>query len=546
MDIFDILTLLGGIALFLFGMTYMGDALKKLAGHHMRSILSNVTSNPLKGFIVGLAVTMIIQSSTATNVMVLSFINAGMMSLTNSIPLMIGANLGTTVTAWIMSLSEINGAGLILKFFRPASLTPILIFIGVLLYRFSKAQKKNDIGAILIGFGLLLFGMINMSSAMSGMSEMPGFAEFFTYLKNPVLGLIIGILAAAIMQSSSAAIGVLQALALAGDITFESAIPLVLGINIGQVLPVMIAATGTSKDSKRAAVIDLYLNIAGAVIALPVYMILKGAGALPFVTAAATPVTIAITHSVYKLLCSVFELPACRLFEKLGYLTIKESSEPQYKLLDSRFMATPALALAQCRARTGECIKACRDALEESYKLFGEDWDEAAARSIHEAEELCDRYQDELNAYLAKLSVRSMTEKESREVTHLMHVAAESENVSDHIYHMSVAMERFMENGETFNKEAHSELLSIMEKLSRLMELSEALFYSSDIKTAGEIAELEKVLLTETEQGRDNNLDRLKKGTATVSEGSAFTDLLLDFERIADHLSKEARLALQK
>ena len=546
MDIFDVLTLLGGIALFLFGMTYMGDALKKLAGHHMRNILSNVTSNPLKGFIVGLAVTMIIQSSTATNVMVLSFINAGMMSLANSIPLMIGANLGTTVTAWIMSLSEINGAGLILKFFRPASLTPILIFIGVLLYRFSKKQKKNDIGAILIGFGLLLFGMINMSSAMSGMSEMPGFADFFTYLKNPVLGLVTGILAAAIMQSSSAAIGVLQALALAGDITFESAIPLVLGINIGQVLPVMIAATGTSKDSKRAAVIDLYLNIAGAVIALPVYMILKGAGALPFVTAAATPVTIAITHSVYKLLCSVFELPLCGLFEKLGHMTVKESSEPQYKLLDSRFMATPALALAQCRARTGECIKACRDALEESYRLFGEDWDEEAAKKIHEAEELCDRYQDELNAYLAKLSVRSMTEKESREVTHLMHVAAESENVSDHIYHMAVAMERFMENGETFSKEAHDELLSIMEKLSRLMELSEALFYSSDIRTAGEIAELEKTLLDQTELCRDNNLDRLKKDMSTVSEGSAFTDLLLDFERIADHLSKEARLALAK
>ncbi|MBR3397181.1 MAG: Na/Pi cotransporter family protein [Lachnospiraceae bacterium] len=541
MDFFDVLSLLGGIALFLFGMTYMGDALKKLTGSQMRVILSKVTSNPLKGFLVGCAVTMIIQSSTATNVMILSFVNAQMLSLIQSIPLIIGANLGTTVTAWIISLSSIDGVSFVLKLLKPASFTPILIFVGVLLYRFSKKHKRQDIGAILIGFALLMYGMTTMSSSMSELGEMPQFTAIITALSNPLLSFIVGAVLAAVMQSSSASVGIVQALALAGDITYEVAIPMIIGINLGQVVPVMIASSGTSYDARRAAHINLALNLTGAIVTMPVYMILRGTGSLPFIASLATPVTLAITHTGYKLICSVWQLPARNLFEKASRIFVREPKDFKKALLDKRFLATPSLALSQCRMRTGECIKASVDSFKDGVSLL-KDWNEDTAESVHEAEEMVDVYRDEIDSYLSTLSSSSLTDRESKELSYLIRVISDVENITDHIYHMVISIKKMWDSGSELSEAGMAQLQDLSAQTLGLLEISEELFYTGDKEVARKVVELEKKLVSDCSRYRESHLERLKKDASKVSIGTYFTDILLNFERIADHLSRDARM----
>ena len=542
MDIFDILSLLGGIALFLFGMTYMGDALKKLAGGHMKIILTKVTSNPFLGFLIGLVVTMVIQSSTATNVMVLSFVNARMLTLVQAIPLVIGANLGTTVTAWIISLSSIDGVSMALQLLKPSSFTPILIFIGVILYRFSSKHKRQDIGSILIGFALLMYGMTTMSSSMSDLGQMPAFTAIMSALSNPFLGLIVGTALAAVVQSSSAAIGIVQALALAGDITFEAAIPLILGINIGQVVPVMIASTGTSFDAKRVAWINLALNVSGAVVTLPVYMILRATGNFPWLYTLAAPVTIAIAHSGYKLICTLWQLPLRGLFEKGSTFVVREPKEVKSYLLDRRFMATPSLALAQCRMRTGEAIKSCNDSFSIALSLLDE-WNEDSAEWIHDTEEMIDRYQDEIDSYLSSLSTHNLTERESRELSHLLRVISDCENISDHIYHMVMCIQKMWDSGNELSEIAMEEIKQLASQTGELMTLCEEVFYTDDKASAKIAVEKEKAFTANCEKFREAHLERLKKDAGTVTIGTYYTDILLNFERIADHLSRFARLA---
>ncbi len=388
-----------------------------------------------------------------------------------------------------------------------------------------------------------MFGMTMMSSSMSSLSEVPGFMALFDALSNPFLGILFGAAMAAIMQSSSSSVGVIQALAMAGGIAFNSVIPIIMGINVGQVVPVLLASMGTSKDARRAAVIDLYLNVAGIVVFLPVYMILKATGHFPFDAVLATPVTIAICHTGYKLLTSVVELPAYRFYEKLGRLTIKEGESQKNILLDERFMSTPSLALAQCRQRVGECIKATNDSYQETVTLL-DAWDPEIARRAHRAEELADWYQDEIDAYLAKLSVRSMTERESLELSYLMHVIADYENITDHVYHIVVTLNRFWESGAVFNETAKSEMQQLTEMTRKILRLAEESFYESDSRLTFRVIAMDRRLMKACEKARESQMARLISGETSVEGGTAFTDLLLDFERISDHLSKQARLSL--
>ncbi len=541
MQLSDILTCIGGIGLFLFGMTYMGEALKKRAGSKMKLFLSKVTKKPGKGFLLGLLLTMAIQSSTATNVMVISFVNSGMMALLQAIPLVIGASLGTTVTGWLISLSSIDGAGVLISLIKPASFTPILCILGVILYRFIAGDRKKDIGNILIGFAILMFGMTMMSSSMSGLSEVPGFMALFDTLSNPFLGMVFGAAMAAIMQSSSASIGVLQALALAGGITFSSAVPIIIGINIGQVLPVMIATTGASLDAKRVAFVDLFLNLFGAMVALPVFIILSVTGLFPWLDVYAVPVTIALTHTTYKALSCAVELPCYRFFYKLVNAVVKESRKHvKPALLDEGFLKTPSLALAQCRQRVGESITETNKAFDDASRLFIE-WDEDLAKDIYRIEDLVDNYQDEIDIYLSKLSVRSMTEQESFELSYLMHVISDYENITDHVYHMVVSLKRTWDNDKRFGPEAMAALEEIRLLTREILELGEKYFKSGDSDTAIRITKLDQKIAHLTEEAHNGHMDRLRAGTCTVVEGAIFSDILLDFERISDHLSKQAR-----
>ncbi len=543
MDIFNVLSLLGGIALFLFGMTYMGESLKKLAGHRMKIVLTKVTANPFTGFLVGLIVTMVIQSSTATNVMVLSFVNAGMMTLVQAIPLVIGANLGTTITAWIISLSSIDGVSLALQLLKPSSFIPILIFIGVILYRFTKQQKKQDIGAILIGFALLMYGMTTMSSSMSGLNDIPEFTSVINALSNPLLGLVVGIAMAGIMQSSSASVGILQALALSGSITFQAVIPLVMGINIGQVVPVLIASSGTTKNAKRVAVVDLLLNATGAIVFLPIYVILCATGVFPFNDVLATPVTIAIMHSGYKFLCIAWQLPCRGFFEKTARIIVKESKNAKESLLDRGLLATPSLALAQCHMKISECIDVCIDSFSDTISLIDE-WDDAKAAKVHDAEDMIDNYQDEIDAYLSTLSSRNMTDKESKELSSLLRIIADAENISDHIYHMVVCISSMWESGKDFSDDSKIEIKEMADITLELLKLSGHFFHTGSIDTAKVIVDKERELLEACENSREAHIERLKKDASRISISTFHTDIILDLERIGDHLSKTPRIVV--
>ena len=543
MDFFSILSCLGGIALFLFGMTYMSEALKKCAGGSMKKFLTKMTSSPFKGFLIGLLVTMVIQSSTATNVMAVSFVNSGMMSLLQAVPLMIGSNLGTTVTAWLISLSSISGAGFVIQLLKPASLCSILAFVGIILYRFIGKERKKDAGAILIGFAILMFGMVTMSSSMSGLSDVPGFMQLFDALSNPFLGLLVGALLAGIMQSSSASIGVVQALAISGSITYSSLIPLLFGINIGQVVPVLISSAGASRDARRTAVVDLYINVLGALVMLPLYMVLRAVGVLPFLGDSATPITIAITNTGYKLICAIVMLPLYKGLVRMAEITVKEEKQVHETLLDSRLLNTPSLALAQCRYRIQECINATNIAFTRVTGLIDE-WDEKVVKEIHKTEEMVDWYQDELDNYLAKLSTRSMTRPETRELSRLLHVISDYENITDHIYRMVWSYRQLWSEGKSFSEEAMGEMRSINESMAKILQLADDCFHTDDPKHAFQIVSMEHDIVRDAAEYRENHLERLTEGKCTAQEGAVFTDLLLDYERIADHLSKEARLTL--
>ena len=541
MELKDILSCIGGIALFLFGMTYMGDALKKRAGNKMKLFLSKVTKKPTSAFGLGLGLTTVIQSSTATNVMVLSFVNSGMMGLLESVPVTMGASLGTTITAWLISLSSIDGGGLLVSLVKPTSFVPVLCMIGVILYRFISNDKKKDVGSILIGFAILMTGMSTMSSSMSGLSSVPGFMSLFDTLSNPILGLLFGVALAAIMQSSSASVGVIQALALAGGITFNSVIPIIMGINIGQVVPVMIATTGTCTDARRVAFVDLFINLFGAIFALPVFMILKYTGNFPWLDVMAAPVTIAIMHSGYKALSCACELPAYRFFYKLVCTVVKDKKkDAEPDLLDARFLATPSLALAQCRQRVGECIIETNGAFEKAVSTF-DVWDDDTASQVHDVEHMADRYQDEIDLYLSKLSAKSMTERESFELSYLMHVISDYENISDHIYHIVVSMKRVWDNDKKFGQDAMDSLGELKTLTGEILKLSEKYFYEKNSDTAVAIARLDQKISQKADEARNGHMKRLRGGSCNVADGAVFSDILLDFERISDHISKEAR-----
>ena len=417
MDIFDVLTLLGGIAMFLFGMTYMGDSLKKLAGSQMKAVLTKVTSNPFTGFLLGMGVTMIIQSSTATNVMILSFVNAGMLSLTNAIPLVIGANLGTTITAWIISLSSIDGVSLVFQLLKPSSFTPIVIFIGVILYRFTHKAKKQDVGAILIGFALLMYGMTAMSDAVSPLRESEAFIALLTRFSNPVLGILVGVVFTAIIQSSAAAVGILQALSMTGALSFSAAYPIILGIAVGGALPVLISALGASLNARRTALVHLIIDVLGALFCGAVFYAVNAAHPLSVMDHVMSPVSVAALNTVLRVATVVVLTPAIGLMEKMARFFIKDEPEPEqnsdWDLLEDRFIQHPALAIEQCRIVLTSMAEHVQKNIADALSLL-RDYSAEGFAQVQDTEELVDQYEDKLGTYIVQITDEGAKPAEKR------------------------------------------------------------------------------------------------------------------------------------
>lgn len=540
MTIFNFFSLFGGLALFLFGMNIMGQSLEKAAGSRLKIILAKLTSNPFKGLLLGVAVTAIIQSSSATTVMVVGFVNSGLMQLGQAIGIIMGANIGTTITSWILSLTGLEGESLIIQLLKPSSFTPVLALIGIILYMFGKKERKKDIGMVLLGFAVLMFGMESMSAAVKPLAEIPEFANILLLFSNPVLGIIAGAVLTAIIQSSSASVGILQALSATGSVTFGSAIPIIMGQNIGTCVTALLSSIGTTKNARRAAMVHLYFNIIGAVVISVVFYILNAIFDFTFVSHSINQVGIAIVHTVFNVLCTAILLPFTKQLEKLAILTVKEGEkEEKLQLLDERFLSTPAIAVERCRTLTCDMAELVRNNLLLAIALI-EDYDEESDQQIEEAEAKADLYEDKLGSYLVKLSTKPLSAEDSNEISRLLHSIGDFERISDHAVNILKTAREIYEKKLIFSAQAQEELRIVTDATIEIVNLAVNSFVKNDIELAMMVEPLEEVIDELKLQMKDQHIKRLQAGACTIELGFVLTDLMTNFERVSDHCSNIA------
>ena len=540
MDIFDTLTMLGGLALFLFGMSLMGQALERRAGGKLRSLLDKMTGNPIAGFLTGLGVTAVIQSSSATTVMVVGFVNSGLMTLRQSISVIMGANVGTTVTAWLLSLGDIDGTSVLVRLLKPTSFTPILAVIGIILYLFCKSSHKKDSGLILLGFATLMFGMETMSSAVSGLRNDPVFVNLFLAFKNPLLGVVAGAVLTGIIQSSSASVGILQALSATGAVSYAAAIPIIMGQNIGTTVTALLSSIGTNKNARRAAVVHLMFNVIGVVVLLTVFTVVRAVFAPALLDEAATRSGIAIAHSAFNLLCTAMLLPAGGLLEKLAIRIVPDSGEKEQRVeLDERLLATPALALSRSHAVASDMAEHAVRALKDSLAAI-DNYSPDLAERIRQDEELCDHYEDILSTYLVKLSAEPMGAAESEEAAALLKSIGDFERISDHAVNTLESAEELRDKGLSFSPSAMAEFTVLAGAVSEILDLSLRCFENNDSAVAAEVEPLEQVIDQLKESMRTRHIRRLQQGGCSIELGFILSDLLTGLERTSDHCSNIA------
>ncbi len=548
MDFFDVLTLLGGLCLFLFGMNQMGSALESRAGEGLKTLLGKLTTGKLTGFFTGLAVTAVIQSSSATTVMVVGFVNSGLMSLRQAINVIMGANVGTTVTAWIFSLTGIESSNFWVQLLKPTSFTPILALIGIIYQMFGKTSKKKDTGMILLGFAVLMFGMDTMAGAVSGLRDVPAFREVLLMFSNPILGVLAGALLTAIIQSSSASVGILQALASTGQVTYGAAIPIIMGQNIGTCVTAMIASVGTNRNARRAALVHLSFNIIGTGVWLTVFQIAKIFIDPALLSTGIDQLGIAIAHSLFNILCTLLLLPMSGLLEKLACRLVPEPASSGKKdtmeELDERLMATPAVAMEQCRnvavTMAQMSVGAMRDAMQELT-----DHDPDRVDRIREAEAAADHYEDILGTYLVKLSAMPLNDKDNVESAELLHLIGDFERISDHAVNLVASSQELRSKGIQFSSAARWELGRLSAAVGEILDLAMTSFVNNDLQAAAQVEPLEQVVDTLKEQLRSRHILRLQRGECSIEAGFIWSDLLTNLERVADHCSNIAGCVLE-
>ncbi len=540
MDIFDVLTLIGGLCLFLFGMNLMGDALERSAGSKLEIMIGKLTTGKLAGLLTGLGVTAVIQSSSATTVMVVGFVNSKLMTLKQAIHVIMGANIGTTVTAWILSLSGISGSNIFLKLLKPSSFTPILALIGIALYMFTKSNKKKDIGIVLLGFATLMFGMETMTDAVAGLKDIPEFQEMFLMFKNPILGVIAGAVLTAIIQSSSASVGILQALAATGAVSYGAAIPIIMGQNIGTCITAIISSVGTTKNARRAALVHLSFNVIGTIVCLIAFSLVQVLFAPVLLNEAATFAGIATAHSIFNIVCTLLLLPMSGLLEKLAYKLIPDSKMPEKASeLDERLLTTPAIALECAHNLTFDMAKIATDALKSSVECL-DTYDKAKAEAIREAEDKTDHFEDVIGSYLVKLSTKQLNENEGAMASMLLKAIGDFERISDHAVNILESAEEMREKGIVFSENAKAEMNSLCAATTEIVTLSYTSFVENNAEQANLVEPLEQVIDRMKELLRTRHIDRLRMGECGIEAGFVWSDLITNMERVSDHCSNIA------
>ena len=540
MTIFNALNLIGGLCLFLFGMSLMGQALERRAGSGLSSLLEKMTKSRLKGLLAGLGVTAVIQSSSATTVMVVGFVNSGLMTLRQSIGVIMGANIGTTVTAWILSLSGIEGTSFLVNLFKPTSFTPALALIGIIFYMFCKEDKKKDTGTILLGFATLMYGMEAMSSAVSVLREVPEFSRLFLLFTNPIFGVLAGAVLTGIIQSSSASVGILQALASTGQVTYGAAIPIIMGQNIGTCVTALLSSIGTNKNARRAALVHLSFNVIGATVGIILYYVICAVSAPVLLGQAATEWGIAVAHSIFNVLCTAVLLPMGGFLEKLVLRLVPEDKEPQREAeLDERLLATPTLALERCHTLITDMASYSLEALRESLLCVGENPEKYSCH-IREDEAKTDHYEDIIGSYLVKLSARKIGENDSALAAEYLRLIGDFERIADHSVNVLEAAEEMRRKGITFSPAAQEEYAVIADAVREVTALAYDAYVSGDLSAAEKVEPLEQVIDDLKEELRTRHIRRMQQGTCGIEAGFIWSDLLNDLERVSDHCSNIA------
>ncbi len=540
MDIFDLLSLLGGLSLFLFGMNVMGQSLERRAGSGLRSLLGRMTTKKAAGLLTGLGITAVIQSSSATTVMVVGFVNSGLMTLGQAIHVIMGANIGTTVTAWILSLAGIDGGNLVVRLLKPSSFTPVLALAGIVLYMFCKGDRKKDTGMILLGFATLMYGMETMSGAVAGLRDVPGFQRLFLLFKNPLLGVLAGAVLTAVIQSSSASVGILQALAVTGQVSYGAAIPIIMGQNIGTCVTALLSAVGANQNAKRAAMVHLSFNVIGAAVWLGAFCAVKAAAAPAVLDRSATLLGIAAAHSVFNVLCTALMLPLSGSLEKLVCRLIPDGKKPETASeLDERLLATPPIALERCHEAASDMARCAMGALGDAVAALRR-YDPALAVRVREAEDRTDHYEDILGTYLVKLSTGRITERDSGEAAELLKVIGDFERIGDHAANIIQSVEEMERKELALSDSARGEMALITGAVEEIAALAGRAFLDRDLEAAEQVEPLEQVIDLLKETFRTRHIQRLQQQKCSIAAGFVWNDLLTDLERVSDHCSNIA------
>ncbi len=547
MDIFGILTMIGGLALFLYGMHLMGDGLSNASGGRLEKILEKLTSNKVKAVLLGAGVTAVIQSSSATTVMVVGFVNSGVMKLTQAVGIIMGANIGTTITSWILSLSGIESSSVFMQLLKPTSFSPILAIIGVFFLMFSKKEKKKDVGMILVGFAILMFGMDTMSGAVKPLADVPEFTNILLMFSNPVLGMLAGVILTAVIQSSSASVGILQALCVTGAVSYGTAIPIIMGQNIGTCITALLSAVGASKNAKRASLVHLYFNLIGTIVFMVLFYAMNAIVSFGFLSTPANAAGIAVVHTIFNVFATAVLLPFSSLLEKLACLTIKEEetevietqADRDFRLLDVRFLDTPGLAVEECRVVARNMSEAAKEAFLLSMELIA-DYQEEKAERVRFLENEIDRYEDVLGSYLVKLAQKQMSEKDNHSVSVILQCLTEFERISDHAVTIMRAAKEMQEKDLRFSKKAVEELRVYSDAVRDIMELTTEVFRNEDIVRAIEVEPLKAVVSKLRTELKQRHIKRLQKGKCTIELGFVHADILTSFKRVAEHCSNVA------
>ncbi len=540
MNIFDVLEMIGGLCLFLFGMNIMGQALERRAGSGLRTLLRKLTANKLAGFLTGLGVTAVIQSSSATTVMVVGFVNSGLMTLTQAINVIMGANVGTTVTAWILSLGAIDSGNVFVQLLKPSSFTPVLALIGIVYYMFCKDDKKKDTGVILLGFATLMFGMETMSGAVKGLKDVPQFQQLFLLFRNPVLGVLAGAVLTGIIQSSSASVGILQALSATGQVTIGAAIPIIMGQNIGTCVTALISSVGTNKNARRASVVHLLFNILGSIICLCLFVLLDIILKPAILNDAANQFNIAVCHTAFNIVCTAVLLPQGGLLEKIANRIVPDDKMPEILTeLDERLLATPPLALERCRMLSVDMAETATNALRESIVCLS-NYSPESAQYVRDLEDKTDHYEDVLGSYLVKLSTQASNATDSAEAAGLLKLIGDFERIADHAVNLVESAEEIKEKELFFSDDAREELGVICSAVDEVVTYARDAFVNNDLVAANYVEPLEEVVDDLKDSLRSRHIRRLQRGQCSIEVGFVWADLLTGLERISDHSSNVA------